>query len=324
MTGVCDETLGPGLAAYQQMTDAGTLCALADFDDNIVQLCRGATGAARNQLMEEVDKKMLCALLCCCSRDPNISPSGRQAFQSCVSGTLARAQQDMGGDSRFKPEVSYNMRTYPPEPMMERGLLGGLTTTPIPWNSGGNAHINNRIERDFPGVRPEHGRNTRRPDVVIVHDPSQPPTQDNIANVVEMKFPGDSYGEDQLRAYQDIAGGDIIELDVDTCGCNDDDTTQEQVALVTAAAEARDRQVSLGDRVLSGAGAVLTGIATVGAAALPFDGPVGEVALGGLTAGLVGRVLASSALGAAGRQAIARNAASAWQRLYGSGRALAQ
>lgn len=204
------------------------------------------------------------------------------------------------------------------------GLLGGLTTTPIPWNQGGISHIRNRIERDFPGVAPIGGLDTRRPDVTIVHDPSRPPTRDNIANVVEMKFGTDQPGPQQLESYRRITGRPPIELDVEICGCDDYDTKEKQLELVTAAAEARDRQISVGGRVLSGAGAVLTGIATVGAAAIPFDGPVGELALGRLTAGLAGRALASSALGVAGRQAIARNAASAWQRLYGSGRALAQ
>lgn len=123
MTGVCEETLGPGLAAYQQMSDAGTLCDLAPFDDNTAQLCRGATGAARNRALANVDKKMLCALLCCCNANPTTSPSSRNAYQGCVSGTLSRAQDLMGGDSRFKPEVSYNMRALPPEPMMDAACL---------------------------------------------------------------------------------------------------------------------------------------------------------------------------------------------------------
>lgn len=324
MTGVCEETLGPGIAAYQQLSDAGKLCELAEFDDNTAAICRGATGATRNRAMWEADKKVLCALLCCCNSNPGTSESGANSYQGCVSATLGNTQRALGGDSRFKPEVSYNMRAFPPEPMMERGILGGLTTTPMPWNSGGISHMRNRIERDFPNMSPEYGRDTRRPDVVIVNDPSRPPTQDNISRVVEMKFGSDTPGRGQIEAYNDIGGRRTEVLDVEECGCSDDDenseeNTQNMTAFVTTAQSVYDSQVSMGGRVLAGVGTVLGGIATVGAALVPFDGPLGEAALGTLTAGLATRVFASSALSAAARQALARNAATAWTRIYRSG-----
>lgn len=99
--------------------------------------------------------------------------------------------------------------------------------------------------------------------------------------------------------------------------------TQEQVALVTAAKSVRDSQVSLGDRVLSGVGTVLSGIATGIAVVSPFEGPAGDIALGTLTASLAARTFASSALSAAARQTLARNAATSWQSIFRSGAALA-
>ncbi|MFA8340651.1 VRR-NUC domain-containing protein [Burkholderia cenocepacia] len=65
----------------------------------------------------------------------------------------------------------------------------------------------------------------RRPDVVIVNDPAQPPVQSNIKTVVEMKFPGDTYGPDQEDDYIEIAGGPskFVHLGAADCGCGDDD-----------------------------------------------------------------------------------------------------
>ncbi|WP_321885147.1 VRR-NUC domain-containing protein [Paraburkholderia bannensis] len=64
----------------------------------------------------------------------------------------------------------------------------------------------------------------RRPDVVIVSDPSQPPVQSNIKTVVEMKFPPDRINRTQELAYIDIAGGDVskfVTLGPADCGCPD-------------------------------------------------------------------------------------------------------
>jgi hypothetical protein len=317
---VCATTLGPGIAAYQAMSNAGTLCDLAPFDNTIAAICRTAAGAARNAAMWPADKKVLCALLCCCNANPVPSASGAtNRYQGCVSDTLNAAQSAMGGDSRFKPEVSYNMRANPPLPLMERGLLGlgGLSTTPIPPTREGFGHMNNRIERDFPGQTPFGGSNTRRPDVTIVNDASRPPTQDNIFRLVEMKFPGDTLGASQSDAYDRIGGRATTVLDVQSCGCGDDDNTQGQVAFVTAAKAVRDAQISAGERVLFGVGAVLALIGTGIAIASPFEGPAGDYAMGTLTAGLATRVFASSALSAAARQALARAAASNWLRVFG-------
>ncbi len=54
----------------------------------------------------------------------------------------------------------------------------------------------------------------RRPDVVIVNDPTKPPTQDNIKQVVEIKFPPDKMDERQELAYIRIAGDEtkLVEM----------------------------------------------------------------------------------------------------------------
>ncbi|EJL06220.1 hypothetical protein Pchl3084_2559 [Pseudomonas chlororaphis subsp. aureofaciens 30-84] len=62
----------------------------------------------------------------------------------------------------------------------------------------------------------------RRPDVVIVKDPKKPPTQDNIKQVVEMKFPPDPPDRKQARAYEKIAGDErkLVEMKSTDCDCS--------------------------------------------------------------------------------------------------------
>lgn len=53
-------------------------------------------------------------------------------------------------------------------------------------------------------------------------DPAKPPTQDNIKQVVEMKFPDDTYGPGQLGDYTTIAGDEkkMVAMELDDCDCN--------------------------------------------------------------------------------------------------------
>ena len=62
----------------------------------------------------------------------------------------------------------------------------------------------------------------RRPDVVIVNDPKKPPTQDNIKQVVEMKFPPDPHNKEQAQDYGKIAGDEnkVIEMQSTDCDCS--------------------------------------------------------------------------------------------------------
>ena len=83
--------------------------------------------------------------------------------------------------SKIKAEVTYDMTKNPPEPVMSRKDPG----------------------------QPSHGkhpRGSRCPDVIIVKDPSKPPTQDNIERVIEIKIPPDTWGQDQHNDYKRIAG----------------------------------------------------------------------------------------------------------------------
>ena len=59
------------------------------------------------------------------------------------------------------------------------------------------------------------------PDVIITEDSTKAPTQDNIKKVVEIKFPGDTWGTGQKVDYEEIARDpvDLKELSPDECGC---------------------------------------------------------------------------------------------------------
>lgn len=287
--GICAETLGPGIAAYHRLADAGRLCELAGFDGVIAQLCRTGAGEIGAQALLPVDKKVLCAVFCCCKVSPEPSEQGRGGYDTCATQTLHAADEAQGGRGRYKAQVSYNMRAPRPEPLMDTAN----PTTPIPWDPGGITRIGRRIERDFPDVEPFGGTDTRRPDAVIVRDPTQPPTVGNIARVVDFKFT-DSLSRAQELTYQRIGNGrPPLVINDEECDCEPDRGPRTPVpVLVEAESRARVRteaaqraaEYSTGARVALGAAALLLGAGAVALAFVPFDGPFGEMALGGAAA----------------------------------------
>jgi hypothetical protein len=162
------------------------------------------------------DKKVLCSAMCQCQTQPNIGADGRRLKQECVSGRLKTLDATLQHTSPYKAEFTYDMTKSPPEPFLDkeidtkaRTLWPGWTNTLWPKDSS----------------RPPYkaGRGyTRRPDVVIVKDPLKPPTQDNIKQVVEMKFPDDVYRPRQREDYVVIAGGEskMVPLELKDCDCN--------------------------------------------------------------------------------------------------------
>ena len=82
------------------------------------------------------------------------------------------------------------------------------------------------------GSKPEHSPKykpgtglIRRPDVVIVKDASKPPTQNNIKQIVEMKFPPDTLTARQRDAYILIAGEEnkLATLEPGDCDCQSEE-----------------------------------------------------------------------------------------------------
>lgn len=170
------------------------------------------------------DRAVLCAAICQCNDEPDVGLKGQSLKQQCVRRKLKERDAAMNFQSPYKPEINYNMDDSPPSPIMSssnalepHGYLPG-------W-----------IEKYWPGGRkgyePGVG-NIRRPDVVVVKDPTQPPTQGNLRSVVEMKFPPDPRDAAQLRDYQRIAGRNatVTVLDPTTCGCSRKRAGEEEPA----------------------------------------------------------------------------------------------
>lgn len=170
-----------------------------------------------NPQLDAADKKVLCSAICKCQKLPGIGVDGRELKQECVSGRLKSLDAILDNQSPYKAEFTYDMTKRPPEPLLDketdtksRRLWPGWTTTLWPKDP----------TRPVP-YKPGRGY-TRRPDVVIVNDPTKPPTQDNIKQVVEIKFPGDPYRFQQREDYIVIAGDEkkMVPLNVEDCDCD--------------------------------------------------------------------------------------------------------
>ena len=175
-------------------------------------------GASASRLSPK-DRKVLCHTFCKCRQIGVATKAGRVQRQRCVQQRLdlanAASKMESGAPTEYRPEQPYDMTTEPPSPIMDYD-------DPLEPHSS--------IRQWIRDVWPSKGKtyqsgDVRRPDVVIVNDPSQPPVQSNIKTVVEMKFPGDRYGPDQEDDYIEIAGSPskFAHLGAAECGCGDDD-----------------------------------------------------------------------------------------------------
>jgi len=203
-----------------------------------------------------VELQILCNMMC--------EEKGPGRKQDRIAERLRIMDAATGGRSTMKAEVPYNPLTR--EPYMSANE---------PWRATTNFFILGH----------------RRPDVIITD--GSPPTFDNIRTVVEMKFDDGNteQSKEQIEAYEEIFGEEkvvVMEEGVD-CICEDDEGEKEPVPEpVTVPEQAREPQTNWW---LVG-GAVALGVATVAAAIFPFDGPVGEVALGSATVATWGAAFA--------------------------------
>jgi hypothetical protein len=168
--------------------------------------------------LDPKDKEILCRAICYCNYNPNKGKKQNNLYQSCVSERLKEMDEMMFNQSPYKPEITYDMHTDPPSPIMDKNIL-----------TKGHEYVWGWIKKNWlndKGYEYEKGQGmSRRPDVVIVKDPNLPPTQDNIKHVVEIKFGTDTFEKPQRDAYTEIAGDrtKVKVLDPDECGCNSDD-----------------------------------------------------------------------------------------------------
>jgi hypothetical protein len=132
----------------------------------------------------------------------------------------------LGHRSPYQQEINYDMSKKPPAPIMD----GGIATM-------GHRHLPGWI-RKYWGTEPEHAPSfkagqglIRRPDVVIVNDPTKPPTQDNIKQILEMKFPPDTMSKSQQIAYMKIAGNRLKSGTLKPANCSCDTPETEEAKL---------------------------------------------------------------------------------------------
>lgn len=98
---------------------------------------------------------------------------------------------------------------------------------PVPYGSYiDSQHQKNGQGHSLPLPTSEHEMlpGSLRPDIVVTKDPTKPPTPDNIEVIYEIKFDGDSTGDDrrkQVEAYQQIHKN-VVVLDAKECGCKGD------------------------------------------------------------------------------------------------------
>lgn len=163
------------------------------------------------------DKKVLCSAMCQCQTQPNIGKDGRRLKQECVSGRLKALDATLQHQSPYKAEYTYDMTKRPPMPFLDKDIPTKGYTFFQGWTLKMWPKDPSRPQPYVPG----RGY-TRRPDVVIVKDPKLPPTQDNIKQVVEMKFPDDEYRPRQREDYVVIAGDDskMVPLELKDCDCD--------------------------------------------------------------------------------------------------------
>ena len=88
-------------------------------------------------------------------------------YQSCVSERLKEMDEMMFNQSPYKPEITYDMHTDPPSPIMDKNIL-----------TKGHEYVWGWIKKNWlndKGYEYEKGQGmSRRPDVVIVKDPNLP------------------------------------------------------------------------------------------------------------------------------------------------------
>lgn len=183
-----------------------------------VQLQTIKVVAIGSDQLDPQDKKVICKAICYCNVNPNKGKSGnRDQHQSCVSERLGELDKFLNHQSPYKAEVNYDMHRNPPAPIMDNGII----TKVHPYLPG---WIKKHWEEEK-GYSFEAGQGmVRRPDVVIVKDPNKPPTQDNIKQIVEIKFK-DKISHGQETDYPIIAGdkSKVKRLDPDECDCGSDD-----------------------------------------------------------------------------------------------------
>ncbi|WP_437946582.1 type VI secretion system tip protein TssI/VgrG [Sorangium sp. So ce296] len=174
----------PLLPAGALMRSEPVRLPLLGFAGGLPPMQAGGLGGGGGPLTPE--EGAVCGFICRCKEE--------RLRQQCVTRHIRALEDASAQTSPLKAEVPYDMSKDPPEPVMSK-------------------NDPRRATRSSP-------KGSRIPDVVVVKDGTKPPTQDNIKEVIEIKFPSDKLDEEQRREYTEIAGTARFEvLGPDRCGC---------------------------------------------------------------------------------------------------------
>lgn len=163
-------------------------------------------------------------------------------YTNCISARLKAEDAASGGMSTVKAETPYSMDTTPPSPC------------------------------PYPG--------DRRPDTVIVIDPTKPATQDNLRAVVEIKLKKtrDRYRGDQKQDFELIAGDPekLVTISERDCKCDDDDRERVPVPVTKPETEKeKEREFKLPPWAIPVAATVVAlGVVALVVATAPASVPV--------------------------------------------------
>lgn len=202
------EQLIPGFISLNLIKASGLLCqafpALKGFSVN----------CGANEFTDELDRRALCELLCCCAKAEK---------QKCVKNVLYQVDAFHGYKGYYKAETPFR----------------------------GGAPVMSRREPDRPTKSIPKG--SRIPDVVVVKNPNLPPTLGNIQKVYEMKFEPDKYsnvvgpdGMTQYEAYDDLFKDKIDPNPLTEESCNCGEREKESVlAKASAFQQKREEAMSM-------------------------------------------------------------------------------
>ena len=120
--------------------------------------------------------------ICQCQDDP--SPHVRPS--DCVTARVRAMEDASGQKSKIRAEVPYDVSKDPPAPIMSK-------------------NDPRRATRGKP-------KDSQVPDIVVVEDENKPATQDNLEEVIEIKYPPDKLSDQQRDQYRRIAGNAPFEV----------------------------------------------------------------------------------------------------------------
>ncbi len=208
--------------SFDVMMEGKNACRLSDkllMNHGNTACLAGILQAVVVALLKEAGEiAALCEIYCHCYRN-----GGKQA---CVEEELNVLDEQLNGESPFIAEMPYNMTNSPPTPM---------PSVNNPKRGSKNWHYENHPH--YPKNFKSKTGMVRRPDVVILDDPTGPASGDNLRAVVEMKFPPDRWDTAEMRErdddYETIIrdnnpDGQYIKIDESKDSCDCDNKREKQ------------------------------------------------------------------------------------------------